>query len=96
MFKGLGPEKDKFSKGVVSIALLKTGDVLAGCGDGTVALVKPGTWKVLKSARLDASVTSVALRGDGQEYFAGWVAFPLIVMTVYRDGSIDHLPSGAG
>ncbi len=30
VFKTLGPEKEKFSKGVDSLALLKTGDLLVG------------------------------------------------------------------
>lgn len=35
-----GPPKDKFSLGVTALALLKTGEVLVGAGDGTVAVVK--------------------------------------------------------
>ena len=71
VFKALGPEKGKFSKGLISIALLKTGDLVVGSGDGTVAILKPGVWKPSKVATVDAAVTSLALRGDGQEAFIG-------------------------
>ena len=35
-----GPEKDPFGMGVTSVALLKSGELIAGAGDGTVGLVK--------------------------------------------------------
>ena len=35
-----------FSKGVTTIKLMKTGDILVGAGDGTVAVVK-----VVKTAK---------------------------------------------
>lgn len=40
LLKEHGPAKDKFSQGVKTIQILKTGDLLIGCGDGTVAIVK--------------------------------------------------------
>ncbi|KAL3875946.1 hypothetical protein ACJMK2_033846 [Sinanodonta woodiana] len=40
LFQFLGPEKDKLSLGVTSLALLKTGEFLLGAGDGTLALAK--------------------------------------------------------
>ena len=41
-FQTYGPEhKDKkFSLGVTTMALLKTGDIIVGAGDGTVSIVK--------------------------------------------------------
>ena len=38
-FQVSGPEKGKFSQGVTALALLKTGDLLIGAGDGTVAIL---------------------------------------------------------
>jgi hypothetical protein len=74
VFKALGPEKDKLVKGVISVDLLKTGDLIAGSGDGNVVTMKPGVWKATKKAKLDDAVTSLALRGDGQEVFMGELA----------------------
>ena len=39
-FQLLGPEKDRFSLGVTALALLKSGELVVGAGDGTVCLVK--------------------------------------------------------
>ena len=43
-----GPEKDKYSQGVTSLALLWTGEILVGAGDGTVALVKGDKFKKIR------------------------------------------------
>lgn len=40
LFQVQGPKKELFSKGVTSLALLKSGDFLVGAGDGEVALAK--------------------------------------------------------
>jgi hypothetical protein len=40
LLKEYGPAKEKYSQGVKTIQILKTGDLLIGCGDGTVAIVK--------------------------------------------------------
>ncbi len=47
-FKGIGPEKNKFSLGVTALQCLKNGDMLAGSGDGKVMLLAPGTFKPKK------------------------------------------------
>lgn len=39
VFKRLGPVKKLFSLGVTCIALLLNGDIIVGCGDGTVAKI---------------------------------------------------------
>jgi len=39
LFKRVGPVKKLFSLGVVCIALLLNGDIIVGCGDGTVAKI---------------------------------------------------------
>ena len=40
LFSNYGPMKEKFSQGILSLQLMKTGDILVGAGDGTVAQVK--------------------------------------------------------
>ncbi len=39
LFQEIGPEKGKFSQGVMAIDLLKTGEFIVGAGDGTVQIV---------------------------------------------------------
>ncbi|PIK54041.1 hypothetical protein BSL78_09070 [Apostichopus japonicus] len=68
-----GPEKDKFSMGVTSLALVKTGAILIGGGDGTVAICKGDKFKRMKSAKVKgaSAITSLALRGNGHQFFVG-------------------------
>lgn len=71
--KCMGPMKERYSKGINSIALVKTGEIVVGAGDGTVALVKGEKFKKLRSAKVDnpSPVTSIALRGHGHQFFIG-------------------------
>lgn len=87
LFKTSGPEKAKFSQGVISLAQLKTGDLVVGAGNGEIAVIKPGVWKPTKSAKLDSSVTSIAIRGDGHEIFAGTAR-----SIIYRVGLAEFKP----
>ncbi|XP_064617554.1 cilia- and flagella-associated protein 52-like [Liolophura sinensis] len=68
-----GPPKDKFSLGVTALALLKTGEVLVGAGDGTVAVVKGEKLKRVqgKQQKVHGAVTSITLRGSGHQFFVG-------------------------
>ena len=43
-----GPPKEKFSRGVMSMALLKSGEILVGAGDGTVATLRGENYKRVK------------------------------------------------
>ena len=43
-----GPPKEKFSRGVSSMALLKSGEILVGAGDGTVATLRGENYKRVK------------------------------------------------
>lgn len=73
LLSNFGPVKGKFSRGIADMKILKTGDILIGSGDGTVALVK-GTgdkYNKLKSCQVEGAVTSIALRGEGHQIFAG-------------------------
>lgn len=39
LIRDYGPQKERLSLGILSLSLLATGDILAGAGDGTVALI---------------------------------------------------------
>ena len=69
LLRHYGPEKNKYSLGVVSMALVKTGEIVVGAGDGTVALIKGEKFKKVRSAKIDnpSGITSIALRGHGHQ-----------------------------
>ena len=48
LFRHYGPQKEKFSLGIQALQILKTGDVLIGAGDGTVALLKSQSYKRIR------------------------------------------------
>jgi WD40 repeat protein len=69
LFKNVGP-KARFSLGVQSLQMTPSGELLAGCGDGTVVTMKPENFKVQRSTAVQGSVTSIAVRG-GDYFFVG-------------------------
>ncbi|XP_046854980.1 cilia- and flagella-associated protein 52-like [Xenia sp. Carnegie-2017] len=71
LFRHHGPQKEKFSLGIEALQLLKTGDVLIGSGDGTVALLKKKSYERIKSTKVDGGVTSLTLRGAGHQFYVG-------------------------
>lgn len=77
LFSHYGPMKEKFSKGILALQLMKTGDILVGAGDGTVAVVnlvsgdKGTTYKKTKMTKFEGGITSIALRGQGHQFFVG-------------------------
>ncbi|KAL9956202.1 hypothetical protein ACROYT_G037646 [Oculina patagonica] len=69
-----GPkDSERFSLGVLAIRILMTGDLLVGAGDGTVAIIKivNGKFKKIQSVKVDGGITSIALRGQGHQFFVG-------------------------
>ncbi|XP_070842614.1 cilia- and flagella-associated protein 52 [Chaetodon trifascialis] len=66
-----GPVKAKFSLGVTVLRILKSGDLLVGSGSGTFTLCSKMNFKTLKQVQLEKGVTSIALRGEGQQFFVG-------------------------
>ncbi|XP_076585608.1 cilia- and flagella-associated protein 52 [Chaetodon auriga] len=66
-----GPLKTKFSLGVTVLRILKSGDLLVGSGSGTFTLCSKTNFKTLKQVQLEKGVTSIALRGEGQQFFVG-------------------------
>ncbi|XP_030298209.1 cilia- and flagella-associated protein 52 [Sparus aurata] len=66
-----GPAKPKYSQGVNVLRVLKSGDLLVGSGSGTFTMCSRTNFKTLKEVQLEKGVTSIALRGDGQQFFVG-------------------------
>ncbi|XP_068583876.1 cilia- and flagella-associated protein 52 isoform X2 [Cebidichthys violaceus] len=66
-----GPAKDKYSMGVNVLRVLKHGDLLVGSGSGTLTLCSRTSFKTLKKVQLEKGVTSIAMRGEGQQFFVG-------------------------
>uniref|UniRef100_A0A8D0AV03 Cilia- and flagella-associated protein 52 n=1 Tax=Sander lucioperca TaxID=283035 RepID=A0A8D0AV03_SANLU len=66
-----GPVKAKYSLGVNVIRILKSGDLLVGSGSGTFTLCSRTNFKTLKKVQLEKGVTSIAIRGEGQQFFVG-------------------------
>ena len=80
--KMVGPERMNFAKGINALALTANGDLIVGGADGTVALVKTSTWKVVKKTQLTAPVTSVTIRGQGHQFFVGTAASKIYTFTM--------------
>lgn len=47
-FKSIGPEKKKYSMGIISMQALVNGDLLIGTGEGKIHLTEKETFKSLK------------------------------------------------
>lgn len=77
LFKRSGPAKKLFSKGITALDILtgsedtSSGDIIVGCGDGTVARVNKRDFKVKGECKLMGSVTSLQLTADQTHLFAG-------------------------
>ncbi|KAG5278993.1 hypothetical protein AALO_G00104960 [Alosa alosa] len=87
LLNGCGPVKHKFSQGVNAMKMLRTGDLLVGSGDGMLTMCSGTNFKIIKSVQLEGSVTSVALRGEGHQFFVGTEA-----AQIYRFGYTDFKP----
>ena len=71
LFRHFGPQKEKFSQGVTALQLLPSGKFLLGTGEGVVAEVTGAPhFKRLRTARMPGAITSVALRGSGNQVWA--------------------------
>lgn len=71
MFKRVGPIKKLFSLGVLCISQLLNGDLLIGCGDGTVAKIDIKTMMIKAESKVLGGVTSMTLTADGTYFFLG-------------------------
>ncbi|KAJ3614522.1 hypothetical protein NHX12_018094 [Muraenolepis orangiensis] len=70
MLNSCGPVK-RFSQGVNALKILKSGEILVGSGDGWFTLCDGANFKTIKRVQLEGSVTSIALRGEGQQLLVG-------------------------
>uniref|UniRef100_A0A8C8FXF7 Cilia- and flagella-associated protein 52 n=1 Tax=Oncorhynchus tshawytscha TaxID=74940 RepID=A0A8C8FXF7_ONCTS len=84
LLNSCGPRKQKFSKGVNTLKVLKSGDILVGSGDGMFTLCSGPNFKTIKKVQLEGGVTSIAVRGEGHQFFAGTEA-----AQIYRFGYTD-------
>ncbi|KAL7404605.1 hypothetical protein ABVT39_017060 [Epinephelus coioides] len=66
-----GPVKTKYSLGVNVLRILKSGNLLVGSGSGTFTLCSCTNFRTLKEVQLEKGVTSIAIRGEGQQFFVG-------------------------
>uniref|UniRef100_A0A8C4GF86 Cilia- and flagella-associated protein 52 n=1 Tax=Dicentrarchus labrax TaxID=13489 RepID=A0A8C4GF86_DICLA len=80
-----GPVKTKYSLGVSVLRILKSGNLLVGSGSGTFTLCSSTNFKTIKEVQLEKGVTSIALRGEGQQFFVGTEAAQM-----YRFNYEDH------
>ncbi|XP_071968734.1 cilia- and flagella-associated protein 52 [Engystomops pustulosus] len=71
LLNSCGPQKERFSLGVTSLNLLKTGEFIIGSGDGKLSLCKAPNYKAVKSVKLQGAVNSITLRGQGHQFFVG-------------------------
>ncbi|XP_071778668.1 cilia- and flagella-associated protein 52 [Centroberyx gerrardi] len=71
LLNGCGPVKKKYSQGVNALRILKSGDLLVGSGAGLFTLCSGANFKPLKEVQLEKAVTSIAMRGEGQQFFVG-------------------------
>ncbi|XP_055762941.1 cilia- and flagella-associated protein 52 [Salvelinus fontinalis] len=84
LLNSCGPRKQTFSKGVNTLKMLKSGDILVGSGDGMFTLCSGPNFKTIKKVQLEGGVTSIAVRGEGHQFFAGTEA-----AQIYRFGYTD-------
>jgi WD40 repeat protein len=70
LFKRSCP-KQCFSLGITCSALLPTGDMLVGTGDGVIARIEQGTLKLKQQCVVLGGVTSIALTKDATHFFCG-------------------------
>ena len=71
IFTRVGPVKKLFSFGFTCIALRLVGDILVGCGDGTIAKICNKTMQIKNQIKVLGEGTSLTLTADGTYFFAG-------------------------
>jgi hypothetical protein len=84
--------------GVTALALAKNGALIVGGGNGSIARMRPGVWKAEVSKKLEGAVTSLSLRGEGHDIFAGTshsniyrVAFADFATDLRTVGHFEHV-----
>eukprot|EP00051_Salpingoeca_urceolata_P031661 m.12474 g.12474 ORF g.12474 m.12474 type:complete len:611 (-) comp4265_c0_seq1:143-1975(-) len=88
LLKSNGPSKGLVSNGISSLKLLKNGEILVGGGAGSINVIRTAGWRTLRKCSVKGNVSSVALRGDGHEFFVGTSQ-----STLHRVGLAELEPS---
>lgn len=70
LFKRSAP-KSLFPQGITCSALLPSGDIIIGTGDGSIARLQQDSLRVLSQCAVLGSVTSITLTQDGTHFFCG-------------------------
>ncbi|CAL8328745.1 unnamed protein product [Lota lota] len=71
LLNSCGPVKQKFSRGVNVLKIVQSDEILVGSGDGCLTLCSGANFKILKRVQLEGAVTSIAMRGEGQQLLVG-------------------------
>eukprot|EP00698_Gefionella_okellyi_P023867 TRINITY_DN8273_c0_g1_i1.p1 TRINITY_DN8273_c0_g1~~TRINITY_DN8273_c0_g1_i1.p1 ORF type:complete len:617 (+),score=142.57 TRINITY_DN8273_c0_g1_i1:20-1870(+) len=71
LYKASGPPKTRFSRGIQTVSMAPSGDIVVGGGDGTLAVLKSDTFKILRQTTVMGGVTSIQVYGDGSTFFCG-------------------------
>ena len=71
MYKRLGPIKTLFSQGIMCIDMLLNGDIIVGCGDGTIAKIDRKVFRVKTRTEVMGGVSSMSMTADGTYMFVG-------------------------
>uniref|UniRef100_A0A3Q3KS70 Cilia- and flagella-associated protein 52 n=1 Tax=Monopterus albus TaxID=43700 RepID=A0A3Q3KS70_MONAL len=86
-----GPVKPK-KKGVSVLKMLKNGNLLVGSGSGTFTVCSTTNFKTLKKVQLEKGVTSIDIRGEGQQFFVGTEAAQMYRFS-YQDFKAELISS---
>ena len=71
LFKRIGPTKTIFAQGIICLTQLLNGDLIVGCGDGTIAKLNIQDMTIKAKSKVLGSITSMALTADGTSMFIG-------------------------
>lgn len=71
IFKRVGPVKELFSQGVITLGLLPNGDLIVGGGDGRVSKISIQTMLAKSTAQVLGGVSSITFTGDYTHFFLG-------------------------
>jgi len=72
LFKESGPEKRPFSLGVSCVLLTARGNVIVGCGDGTIAILNHESMRTMKKIQIEGDgITSLTMNAARDHFFFG-------------------------
>ena len=81
LIRNFGPQKKKFSQAVTCIQLLPSGTQLLGTGEGLLVETQgPPNFRRTRSTKFPAGISSIALRGNGNQVFVGLCNSQMYVM----------------